>query len=207
MRRISRSTCLCRYRVLEQGEPHTWPGWFSMGGGRFSLWTTGSATNSYSIALQLAISHHHGYSCLELQLSLNPLLRLLQAFCVPSTLVILASSKIPSVDQVLTTGLPTMFCFAALVFLSYLLTGASGLLSFVNPPTSDVDGDFGKVVAYPTGSVIDIKWAGGEDGKAVSIILWQLNQTTGELLDEENDSMEYIIRTTPYSRRCELAPC
>lgn len=78
----------------------------------------------------------------------------------------------------------------ALLLLSVLWTHVSCLISFINPPPFGKSGDFSENPTYPVGSTVNVAWQGGEDGKGVSIVLYQLNQTNGQWFGD----MEYLAR-------------
>ncbi|KAL2131005.1 hypothetical protein VTI74DRAFT_5687 [Chaetomium olivicolor] len=60
-------------------------------------------------------------------------------------------------------------------------------MEFINPPSSGING---KNPIYEMGSVLEVAWTPGPEGKQTSLVLWQLNATTAEFFGE----MEYISR-------------
>ncbi|EAQ87802.1 hypothetical protein CHGG_04421 [Chaetomium globosum CBS 148.51] len=63
-------------------------------------------------------------------------------------------------------------------------------MEFINPPPFGAVGDVSKNPTYVIGSVVEVSWTPGEEGKQTSLTLWQLNATTGEYFG----SMQYITR-------------
>ena len=78
----------------------------------------------------------------------------------------------------------------AFVFLGFLLTGASCIIQFINPPPFGPPRDFSSNPTYASGSTVDVVWTGVEEGKRVSIVLYQLNETDGQWFGD----MEYLTR-------------
>lgn len=72
------------------------------------------------------------------------------------------------------------------------MTQAHCLLSFINPPPSGKIGDFTKNLVFATGETVSIAWSGSKEGTAASIVLYHLNQTTGDWFSDGD--MEYILR-------------
>ncbi|KAF1355937.1 hypothetical protein EJ07DRAFT_157928 [Lizonia empirigonia] len=78
----------------------------------------------------------------------------------------------------------------AFVLLGCLLTGVSCLVQFINPPPFGQIGDFSGNPTYAAGSTVNIAWTNVEEGKGVSIVLYQLNETNGQWFGD----MEYLTQ-------------
>ncbi|KAF2197952.1 hypothetical protein GQ43DRAFT_474987 [Delitschia confertaspora ATCC 74209] len=63
-------------------------------------------------------------------------------------------------------------------------------MNFINPPPFGTVGDFSRNPIYPEGSTLNIQWTEGNQGKPVSITLYQLNGT------QWLDPFEYIVQNT-----------
>ncbi|KAK4140971.1 uncharacterized protein C8A04DRAFT_31518 [Dichotomopilus funicola] len=68
---------------------------------------------------------------------------------------------------------------------------AGNIMTFINPPPGNHQHDFGDSPMYQVGSVVDIAWTpANSPGVQTSLTLWQLNETTGVYIGDQ----EYISR-------------
>jgi hypothetical protein len=89
-----------------------------------------------------------------------------------------------------------MVCLAACAVVSGLLAHVSGLMEFINPPPFGEIGDMSNSPKYEIGDTVNVVWTPGEKGGAVSLCLYQQNETDGMWFGD----MEYLTRKEdPYS--------
>ncbi|KAH6856330.1 hypothetical protein B0I37DRAFT_351402 [Chaetomium sp. MPI-CAGE-AT-0009] len=75
-------------------------------------------------------------------------------------------------------------------FLTALVPCVLADMEFINPPPFGAVGDVSKNPTYVIGSVVEVAWTPGGEGKQTSLTLWQLNATTAEFFGP----MQYITR-------------
>ncbi|KAK3294557.1 uncharacterized protein B0H64DRAFT_190184 [Chaetomium fimeti] len=75
-------------------------------------------------------------------------------------------------------------------FLTAFLPCVLADMDFINPPPFGAVGDVSKNPTYVIGSVVEVAWTPGGEGKQTSLTLWQLNATTAEFFG----SMQYVTR-------------
>jgi hypothetical protein len=79
---------------------------------------------------------------------------------------------------------------AAFVIMAWLLVSVSGLM-FINPPQlSEVVIDYDSNPVYIKESTINIVWTEGAENEGASVVLYQLNKTTGVPIG----GFEYLTR-------------
>lgn len=89
-----------------------------------------------------------------------------------------------------------MVRLAACVLVTALFARVSGLMEFINPPPFGTVGDMSNSPKYEVGDLLNVVWTPGEEGGAVSLCLYQQNETDGVWFGD----MEYLTRkTSPYS--------
>jgi hypothetical protein len=89
-----------------------------------------------------------------------------------------------------------MVRLAACAVVSGLLARVSGLMEFINPPPFGEIGDMSNSPKYEIGDTVNVVWTPGEKGGAVSLCLYQQNETDGMWFGD----MEYLTRKEdPYS--------
>ena len=76
----------------------------------------------------------------------------------------------------------------ALALIAGLVTGVSGVMTFINPPPFGRRGDFSDSDTYRQGSLVNVAWTPGEEGGGASLVLYQLNDTDGQWFGD----MEYL---------------
>lgn len=83
----------------------------------------------------------------------------------------------------------------ACILVTGLLTCVSGLMEFINPPPFGTVGDMSNSPKYSVGDLVNVIWTPGEEGGAVSLCLYQQNETDGMWFGD----MEYLTRKTNHS--------
>jgi hypothetical protein len=71
-----------------------------------------------------------------------------------------------------------------------LIARVSGLMEFINPPPFGTIGDLSNSPKYEEGETVNVVWTPGEEGGAVSLCLYQQNETDGMWFGD----MEYLTR-------------
>ncbi|KAL1796096.1 hypothetical protein ACET3X_006320 [Alternaria dauci] len=79
---------------------------------------------------------------------------------------------------------------AACVLVTGLLTCVSCLMEFINPPPFGTVGDMSNSPKYSVGDLVNVVWTPGEEGGAVSLCLYQQNETDGKWFGD----MEYLTQ-------------
>ncbi|CAN9372358.1 unnamed protein product [Alternaria sp. RS040] len=78
----------------------------------------------------------------------------------------------------------------ACILVTGLLTCVSGLMEFINPPPFGTVGDMSNSPKYSVGDLVNVVWTPGEEGGAVSLCLYQQNETDGMWFGD----MEYLTQ-------------
>ena len=79
---------------------------------------------------------------------------------------------------------------AACILVAILSARVYGIMEFINPPLFEKTGDFNNSPTYDEGTTVNIAWTRGEEGKGVSLCLYQQNETDGMWFGD----MEYLTR-------------
>ncbi|CAG5152514.1 uncharacterized protein ALTATR162_LOCUS2800 [Alternaria atra] len=83
-----------------------------------------------------------------------------------------------------------MVRLAAYVLVIGLVAGVSSLMEFINPPPFGTVGDMSNSPKYEVGDLVNVVWTPGEEGGAVSLCLYQQNETDGVWFGD----MEYLTQ-------------
>jgi len=83
---------------------------------------------------------------------------------------------------------------ATCVLVTRLLTCVSGPMEFINPPPFGTVGDMSNSPKYSVGDLVNVVWTPGEEGSALSLCLYQQNETDGVCFE----GMEYLTRKTSH---------
>ncbi|KAF2759791.1 hypothetical protein EJ05DRAFT_537024 [Pseudovirgaria hyperparasitica] len=76
------------------------------------------------------------------------------------------------------------------IFIAVWITRALCTMQFVNPPPFGEPGDFSSNPTFTLGSTLTIIWKAGEEGKATSLVLYQLATPSGDWVED----MEYLAQ-------------
>ncbi|KAG9253815.1 uncharacterized protein F5Z01DRAFT_656778 [Emericellopsis atlantica] len=72
-------------------------------------------------------------------------------------------------------------------------------MNFVNPPPDDGNRDYSDNLVYPLGQEVDVKWTPSEVESPTSVVMWQVNLTTGKWIGD----FEHVTRRTVNIREWE----
>jgi Na+-transporting NADH:ubiquinone oxidoreductase subunit NqrB len=93
-----------------------------------------------------------------------------------------------------------MVLLAVLAFVGWLFTGVL-CAEFLNPPNMGKTVDFSTNPTYVSGEVLNVVWDESEEGQKCSLVLYQVNITTGR----DFGDWEFLTREWHYTwTRCAV---
>lgn len=87
---------------------------------------------------------------------------------------------------------------ALLIGLALCTTVIHADIYFVNPPRSGATGDFSSNVVYTVGQNLRVQWSEAPEGVGISVLLYQLNATTGDYFLPGQYLFQNVVNTTLY---------
>ncbi|KAH7074381.1 hypothetical protein BKA63DRAFT_512940 [Paraphoma chrysanthemicola] len=80
--------------------------------------------------------------------------------------------------------------FVTLALVAGWVLNVSALMQFINPAPFGRPRDFSNSETFNVGSTVNVAWTPAESGKAASLVLWQLDNTTAQWFGD----MEYLTQ-------------